>query len=260
MTRAFPLIISLIWATAGAASAETAAPLAIRGHVQTLHLYGHRGDPPIVVSSGDGGWVHLAPHIAETLAAHGYFVIGFDSKAYLESFTSARDTLHPGDVPGDFGALVGFASTGARQRPILAGVSEGAGLSVLAAAEPSIKTRIDGVLCLGLPDLNELGWRWKDDVVYVTHGVPNEPTFKSADVITRLAPLPLAAVHSNRDEFVPLSELERVFAAAGEPKQLWIVDAADHRFSGNMRDCDRRVFEAIDWIHHASTPLSTGQH
>ena len=137
MTRVL-LIISLIWMTAGAASAETSAPLAIRGHVQTLHLYGHRGDPPIIVSSGDGGWVHLAPHVAETLAANGFFVVGFDAKAYLESFTSAHGSLLQDDVPGDFGALVSFASAGARQRPILAGVSEGAGLSVLAAADPAL--------------------------------------------------------------------------------------------------------------------------
>jgi type IV secretory pathway VirJ component len=234
--------------TAGAASAETSAPLAIRGHVQTLHLYGHRGDPPIIVSSGDGGWVHLAPHVAETLAANGFFVVGFDAKAYLESFTSAHGSLLQDDVPGDFGALVSFASAGARQRPILAGVSEGAGLSVLAAADNAVKKRVAGLLCLGLPDINELGWRWKDDVVYVTHGVPNEPTFSSASAIGRVAPLPVAAVHSNRDEFAPIPEIERVMSAAAEPKRLWIVNASDHRFSDNLRDCDRRLLEAISWI------------
>jgi type IV secretory pathway VirJ component len=28
------------------------------------------------VSSGDGGWIHLAPHVAEVLAAKGFFVVG----------------------------------------------------------------------------------------------------------------------------------------------------------------------------------------
>ena len=41
------------------------------------------------------------------------------------------------------------------------GVSEGAGLSVLAATDPLTKTETLGVVGLGLPDLNELGWRWK---------------------------------------------------------------------------------------------------
>ena len=46
----------------------------IRGHSQTVHVYGKRGaGTPIVVSSGDGGWVHLAPHVAELLAADHRF-------------------------------------------------------------------------------------------------------------------------------------------------------------------------------------------
>ena len=36
-------------------------------------VYGTRGGAPVIVSSGDGGWVHLAPHVAEVLAAKGYF-------------------------------------------------------------------------------------------------------------------------------------------------------------------------------------------
>jgi type IV secretory pathway VirJ component len=42
----------------------------------------------VVISSGDGGWLHLGPHVAEVLAASGYFVVGFDVKAYLSGFTS----------------------------------------------------------------------------------------------------------------------------------------------------------------------------
>ena len=48
-----------------ASSTET---VQIRGHSQTLHTYGSRGGEPVIVSSGDGGWVHLGPHIAQTLA------------------------------------------------------------------------------------------------------------------------------------------------------------------------------------------------
>ena len=33
------------------------------------------------------------------LAAHGFFVVGFDVKAYLESFTSGASTLRPEDEP-----------------------------------------------------------------------------------------------------------------------------------------------------------------
>ena len=81
-----------------ASSTET---VQIRGHSQTLHTYGSRGGEPVIVSSGDGGWVHLGPHIAQMLAARGFFVVGFDVKTYLQGFTStasrrcARRTFQP---------------------------------------------------------------------------------------------------------------------------------------------------------------------
>ena len=67
----------------------------VRGQSQSLRLYGTRGKPPVIVSSGDGGWIHLGPHVAEVLAARGFFVVGFDVKAYLESFTSGRPRCAP---------------------------------------------------------------------------------------------------------------------------------------------------------------------
>src|SRR5262245_17253106 len=80
-------------------SGPTSDSVALRGHQQTLHLYGADGSIPAIVSSGDGGWIHLGPHIAELLASHGYFVVGFDVKAYLESFTSGKTTLRAEDEP-----------------------------------------------------------------------------------------------------------------------------------------------------------------
>ena len=231
-----------------ARTAQTRDTVSIRGHQQTVSIYGRRGGQPIIVSSGDGGWIHLGPRVAEFLASQGFFVVGFDARAYLESFTSGHVTLKPEDEPGDYKVLADWAARGASRKPILIGVSEGAGLSVLAATDPTTKTAIAGVIGLGLPNTNELGWRWKDAMIYVTHGVPNEPTFSTAALVDRVSPLPLAAIHSTRDEFVPLPEIQRVIAAAKEPKRLWIIDAADHRFSDNMTELERRLLEAIAWV------------
>ena len=239
------LIVSLAAPAAAAQSLET---VTIRGKPQTVHVYGVRGRPPVIVSSGDGGWMHLGPHVAEVLAAHGYFVVGFDSRAYLSSFTSGKATLKPEDEPGDYRVLADFAARGANQRPVLVGVSEGAGLSVLAATDAATKSVISGVIGLGLPDMNELGWRWSDAAIYFTHANANEPLFSVAKVIDHVSPLPMAAIHSTQDEFVPLDEIKRVMAAAREPKQLWIVKASNHRFSDNLAEFDRRLLEAMSWV------------
>jgi dienelactone hydrolase len=228
-------------------SAQTRETVTVRGQTQSLRLYGTRGGIPVVVSSGDGGWVHLGPHVAEVLAANGFFVVGLDVKAYLERFTSGKATLRPEDEPSDYKVLADFAARGTTRKPILIGVSEGAGLSVLAATDPRMKTEVGGVICLGLPELNELGWRFKDAMIYLTHRVPDEPTFRVSTIVDRVAPVPLGAIHSTHDEFVPVAEVQRVLDRAKDPKKLWIIKAADHRFSDNLAEFDQRLLEAISW-------------
>jgi fermentation-respiration switch protein FrsA (DUF1100 family) len=131
-------------------------------------------------------------------------------------------------------------------------VSEGAGLSALAATDPATKSDLTGIIALGLPDLNELGWRWRDMVIYLTHQPPREPLFSAAAIVGRIAPLPLAAIHSTHDEFVPVSEVQRVLKAAHDPKRLWIVNASNHRFSGNLDDFDRQLLNAIAWVKQSA--------
>lgn len=234
------------------ASAQTRETITIRGREQSLYIYGTPRGDPVIVSSGDGGWIHLGPHVAETLGARGFYVIGFDVKAYLSGFTSRHSTLEPNEEPGDYRVLAQFARQATGKRPILIGVSEGAGLSVLAATDPGTKGDIAGVIGLGLPDLNELGWRWRDMMIYLTHKPPNEPAFSAAAIVDRVAPLPLAAIHSTHDEFVPIDEVERVLKSAKDPKRLWIVNASNHRFSDNLEDFDRRLLDAIAWVKEHS--------
>jgi hypothetical protein len=227
--------------------AQTRETVTVRGQAQSLYVYGNRGGIPVIVSSGDGGWIHLGPHVAEVLAAKGFFVVGFNVRTYLERFSSGGTSLRPEDEPGDFKVIVDFAARGSAGKPILIGVSEGAGLSVLAASDPRMKTQIAGVIGLGLPDLNELGWRWRDASIYLTHRTPNEPTFSVSAIVDRVAPVPLGAIHSTHDEFVPVAQVQQVFQRAKEPKKLWIIEAANHRFSDNLAEFDRCLLEAITW-------------
>ena len=234
-------------ATSASSPAPTQQAITIRGRPQVLRLYGPPEGTPVILSSGDGGWIHLAPHVAEVLAANGYFVVGLDVKSYLSSFTSGTNTLRPADEPGDYLVLAQFAARTSARKPILIGVSEGAGLSVLAATDPHTKAAITGVIGLGLPDVNELAWRTRDMLIYLTHSIPNEPNFRALPIVDKVAPLPLALIHSTRDEFVAVSEIERLFQAAREPKQLWLIDASNHRFEDKLLEFDQRLLEAIAW-------------
>ena len=244
----FPIVVCCLVSFLLPTWAEELDTLSIRGKEQQLHLYGNRLGNPVILSSGDLGWAGLVLHVAEGLSSKGYFVVGFNSKTYLESFTTKRSALDPRDVPGDFQLLVDYSKRFNRSNPILAGISEGAGLSVLAATDPSVKPKIRGVLALGLPDQNELGWRWQDSIIWVTKKAPNEPSFMVEDFISRVSPLPLAEIHSTHDEFVSLDQARKMLALAGEPKRMWVVEAGNHRFSDNRIELDRRLIEALQWI------------
>jgi len=245
--RTAVLLTSLLLPLAAGPSPSTESWM-LRGQRQTLHLYGARGGPVAVVASGDGGWTHLAPDVAELLSASGWFVVGLDSKAYLSSFTKGDVTLVPADVPRDLAALLDHAAPRAGAATLLVGVSEGAGLAVLAAGDDAVKARAAGVIALGLPDKNELGWRFRDSLIYVTKGLPREPLFSAAEVIGRVAPLPVAAIHSTHDEFVPVDEVRKVMDRAKDPKRLWLVEAQNHRFEGGRAELARALAEAVDWI------------
>ena len=250
--RIVGLVTSLLLPLAAGAASPATEGLTIRGQEQGLHVYGARGAPVAVVASGDGGWVHLGPSVAEFLSSRGYFVVGFDSRAYLSSFTKGATTLGTADVPGDFATLVDYASRGASAPPVLVGVSEGAALAVLAATSDAVRSKVAGVIALGLPDQAELGWRFRDAVIYVTKGVPKEPLFSTAEVIGQVAPLPLVAIHSTRDEFVSVDIIKRVMSGAREPKQLWLIEADNHRFTGKEQELNQRLLDAIAWLkaHH----------
>jgi len=256
MSIRLAVAVTLLFCAAAAASPAPQAVhlLPIRGHLQRLQLYGPPNGTPVIVSSGDGGWMHLGPHVAELLAGRGFFVVGFDVKAYLTGFTTDTTALRSTDEPADYRTLAAFASAATGQKPILIGVSEGAGLSVLAASDAETKSVLGGVIGLGLPDRNELAWRWKDSLIYLTHRPANEPAFSSAALVRAVAPLPLVLLQSTHDEFVPIAETQRIFAHASEPKRLWIIEASNHRFSNNLPEFDARLMEAIAWVQHNQSP------
>jgi dienelactone hydrolase len=244
----FLFVVSCLTLLPAMAAAESTERLTVRGQDQPLHLYGRPEGTPVVVASGDGGWIHLGPEVAEFLAGQGCFVVGVDSKRYLSSFTTDQATLRPEDVPGDFRAFADRARGGRDAKVLLVGVSEGAGLAVLAASNDRLRPTLLGVIGLGLPDRNELGWRFKDALIYVTKGRPNEPTFSVAEQIPRMDMLPLATLHSTHDEFVPVAEARRLISLPGGPKRLWVIDAANHRFSGKTAELQQRLLEAVAWV------------
>ena len=48
------------------------------------------------------------------------------------------------------------------------------------------------------------------------------------DVVAQIAPRPLWLIHASDDSVVPIEHGYALYAAAGEPKHLWICEGVDH--------------------------------
>jgi pimeloyl-ACP methyl ester carboxylesterase len=77
-----------------------------------------------------------------------------------------------------------------------------------------------------------------------------------ADAAARITPTPLLVVHGDQDEFFPVDHAEQIYAAAHEPKELWIVPGFGHAESAAKPALLDRIG---DWLVTAvaTTAVST---
>jgi dienelactone hydrolase len=245
--------LGLLGSRAGAApAAGERVSVPVRNGAIAVTVYRPPSSPKgtVVMGSGDVGWVGLAVTRAQDLAADGYVVVGVNVREYLATFTTRRSHLVPADVQHDFGELHRFlASRGTLPSPIiLSGVSEGAGLVVVAAAAPDNHQWVSGVITMGLPRHSELAWRWYDFTSWITGKDAVEPSVDATDFLPRVEPLPLVMIESTRDGYVPAADYRAMEAAAGQPKRLMLIDASNHRFTDRMPELRRAYADALTWV------------
>jgi dienelactone hydrolase len=228
----------------------------IRGQQQDVYFYPAQGGvkdaPKVLFLCGDGGWEGLALTIAAEMAKGGYDVYGFDTKRYLESFTTDTATLKEQDVQRDLAEVAKWMQTRWRERATLVGWSQGAGMVVLAAASPENQSVFNGVVTFGLSDTAVLGWRLRDDVTFITGADPDEPTFRTNDYIGKVAPLPFYMIQSSGDQFISKDEAEGLFAAAQHPKLYQVVEAQSHAFDGNTKGFFEALREGLAWVNQTA--------
>ena len=222
----------------------------LRGQSQDIYYFsgaqgGRSARGKVLYAPGDGGWRGFAITMAKTMAGWGYDVYGLDTKRYLESFTGAT-TLKETEVMADFRSLAQWAGKDGCVH--LVGWSEGAGLTVLAAASEDNRRTFCGVAVISLSEEPVLGWRMIDNLTWITKKRPNEPFFKSVEYLPKISPLGLVMIHSTQDEYTPQQLARKMFAAAKEPKRLSLVPAQNHRFDGGQDQFFRALREGLEWM------------
>jgi len=66
------------------------------------------------------------------------------------------------------------------------------------------------------------------------------------EYIADIAPRHLLLAHGNKDEVVPVNHAYKLYARAGEPKQIIIIDGAGHR----LKQDSRAMAIVIDWLKY----------
>lgn len=255
MNRAVPFLAGILVLASGSTLFAQAPRLGknsvtVRGRQQDVYYYAGKQTPSlgkVLFAPGDGGWRGFAVTVAEHLASSGYDVYGLDTRRYLQSFTGMK-VLQTSQISGDLGQLAEWARQGDSGRILLLGWSEGAGLGLAAAADTEHRNVFQGLAAVGMTENNILALRWSDLMAQVTKKLPKEPTFRSADFVDKVSPLPLAMITSTHDEYVSVEATHQLFSAAREPKRLLLIDGEDHKFSGKTDEFFRALNESLKWI------------
>jgi alpha-beta hydrolase superfamily lysophospholipase len=251
ITKVFWLLV-LVVSVPGNVFAAERLDFSVRGRTLALSVYRPASAPrgTVVMGSGDVGWVGLGPAIAEDLSSRGYIVVGVNIRQYLSVFTDGKQHLSVQDVGSDYYELRAvLVREQLLVKPVIvSGVSEGAAVAILAAADRRNHQWIDGVITMGLPPTAELAWRWTDVASWITKHDADEPSFAPNEFIAAVAPLPLFMLQSTKDEYVTEADYRRFEATAKPPRKLVLIDASNHRFTDKRRELHAAYIDGLDWI------------
>jgi len=71
-------------------------------------------------------------------------------------------------------------------------------------------------------------------------------TYRPLEDIARLAPIPILIIHGTADKTIPAHHAQRLYAAAGEPKQLWLIPNKYHIQSLSSANVRQRLLEYLN--------------
>lgn len=218
------------------------------------------GIPAGIPDPSDRGYASLA----EQVCSKGFAVLIFN-------FRGTGDSGGNLDMLGwtrDLGAMVDYLCALLevdRSRLSLLGFSGVAAVSVYVAAQDK---RVSSVAACACPAEFDLWTRSDKPQSLIDHfrsiGAIRDSDFppsprewldgfrlvKPIDYVARIPPRPLLLVHGSQDETVSVGDAHKLYAKAGEPKRLAIVEGAGHR----LRRDERAMAIVIDWLKSHTPP------
>jgi dipeptidyl aminopeptidase/acylaminoacyl peptidase len=216
--------------------------------------------PIVILTHGTpGNRVDMVSRAA-FLYQHGYNVLLFDFQSYGKSqgVMSTLGMVESEDILAAISYIHGLPATEYSKVGVL-GLSMGATAAVLAASRSSDVVALVAESCpvdatLVTSDVPDDATREADrEVVEQVYGVDITQARPIA-VVNKLANhTAIFFINGDADDTTPLSGMEALYAAAGQPKQSWVVAGAGHAqsFATDSADYESRVDAFFDTYLHA---------
>jgi fermentation-respiration switch protein FrsA (DUF1100 family) len=202
-------------------------------HGWWLHADG--GPPKGTILFVHGNAENISTHIASVywLPHYGYDVFLFDYRGY--GLSTGKPTL-PG-VQQDYAAALNyvFHRPGANTRNVFVfGQSLGAAVVLVGTDTSPYKSRLRAVIVEGAftsyrsVAREELGDFWLTWLFQWPLSLTINDDYRPIDHIAGISPTPVLLIHSKQDEVIPFHNALELYAAAGQPKTLWVVHNMGH--------------------------------
>jgi fermentation-respiration switch protein FrsA (DUF1100 family) len=180
---------------------------------------------------GNAGNVTAHFHQIRWLPEAGWNVLCFDYRGYGESEgrVTRAGTIVDSHAALDY--LLGRPDVDS-ERIVGFGQSLGGAIGIVLAAE---RKELRGLAIDGAFDHYRDIARWhirQNPLLFLAAWwLPSllmEDGYDAIDHIARVSPNPLLIMHGTADSIVPAHMAEKLYGAAREPKELWLVEGADH--------------------------------
>ena len=213
----------------------------------------------VVVASGIDGWRGLTSDVGDRLSADGYAVIGLDTKSYLIEATRRSGALAPAAVAEDYLVVLRRVHEWfpALQHVFLLGVSEGAGLVLVAGADPRVGGQLAGVVGVDTPSTVSLRspyWNWTS---WITHKDAEDVSVAAGDYVAAVAPVPVVLIYGTHDIDGPTDTAQKVFDSGRDPRRLTVITTERTSFDDVREPLFNALQDCLAWSVRIMQPSST---
>ena len=217
--------------------------------------------PLVLFVTGDGGWGGKDLEAFHRLIEWGYPVVGVSAPDYLDHLAHGAGQLAPRQLARDLTDVVDIARAplglGIKVPVLLFGVSRGADLVVVAAAQRALRPSVLGVLAVGLTSEEEYLHRTRGKrSVAPTAGDSGASEQNSRPVhpyaALRRVAAPVSVIQSTNDEYITASEARLLFGPDSQSRRLQAIDARNHSFSDAREELYVAMRQSLLWISSPS--------